>query len=116
MTKHQVNQKTAARSFTTTKPLTIKTHPDDPLAWPAWAVIAMVHMLHGSNDMYVSFASCADMLATTHDRAHLCGVSVEVCRLYYWDWGPVEVDVSDSFTAETDEVFQTAGRLEEVAG
>lgn len=82
--------------FRRTVPLSLLTHPETQPAWPNWAVLAYVHTLDpsvGCNDLYVTYSSTCQHQEDPSDRETLDGISIDVKRLWIWDWGPVEKDV-----------------------
>lgn len=95
-------------SFTATKPLSKGTHPESSDGWPAWAEVAFVHTIEASADLYVTYSSDASSVATPHQRKYLCGLSIEPVRLFLWDWGPTEIDVSDHLVVDRDPANQPA--------
>lgn len=93
------------RSYTTTRPLSITSHPTVAEQWPKWAEVAIVHTVEASEDLYVTFASDANAVAAPHQRMSLCGLSITVNKLFVWDWGPVELDKSTVIRAERCQVM-----------
>lgn len=96
-----VDQPEAINQFSVTEILSLSNHPDEPTAWPSWATIAMIHSLGeafaNGCDLYVTYSSDASVYADGSSRTEICGIEIDVVRLLYWDWGPVEVQASDSF-------------------
>lgn len=96
-----VDQPSAVNQFSATEILSLSNHPDETASWPSWATIAMVHSLgekfQNGCDLYVTYASDATIYAQPQERTEICGIDIEVVRLLYWDWGPVEAQVADCF-------------------
>lgn len=108
MKMHLIYGPQQGRSFTATKPLSIGTHPECSDGWPAWAEVAIVHTIEASADLYVTYSSDASLVATPHQRKYLCGLSIEPVRLFFWDWGPTEIDVVDHIVVDRDPANQPA--------
>lgn len=110
MEMHMIYGPQQGRSFTATQPLSINTHPESSEGWPAWAEVAIVHQIEASADLYVTFSSDATLVATPHQRRYLCGLSITPVLLFFWDWGPTEVNVDDHFVVDRDPVNAPAAQ------
>lgn len=112
MTSHTIHNPRSGPSFSATRPLSIGTHPEAGSQWPAWAEVAFIHNVESSDDLYVTYCSDAETVAEPAQRAQLCGLSIEIMRLFFWDWGPVEVDINDVFHVEREGRAQQSPCLE----
>jgi hypothetical protein len=95
METHMIFGPQQGASFTATQSLSIGTHPESSDSWPAWAEVAIVHTIEASADLYITYSSDASLVATPYQRGSLCGLSIEPVRLFFWDWGPTEIDIAD---------------------
>lgn len=102
MKMHIIYGPQQGRSFTATRPLSIGSHPESAEQWPAWAEVAIIHRIEASDDLYVTYSSDATMVATPDKRRYLCGLSIEAVRLFFWDWGPIEIGIGDHLVVDRD--------------